>query len=146
MLVNILILLFLSILIFQIVQYMGKSVEGMTSSSSPNSNNTTMYIPYDPSDATSPNSANNAALTLAQHNAQNITYLHNQLSDIAGLQSEVNTNSANISELQQQVQGLVQQQASYAQGISSVNSGGSKKDAANSAVAQENAMNSSANS
>jgi|688.fasta_scaffold203345_2 hypothetical protein len=138
MLVNVLIILFSLLILVQAIHYYSPKfsyIEGLTNG--PNSS----YIPYDPSDATSPNSANNAALTLAQHNAQNITYLNNQLSELTSLQSEVTDISKNVVVLNQQVQGLVQQQAGYAQGIGNAQNNESKTSSINSAVQQVNAIN-----
>ena len=142
MLVNILILLFSLLILVQVIHYYTSSnfsyIEGLTNGTATATTTNSNYIPYDPSDTTSPNSANNAALTLAQHNAQNITYLNNQLSELSTLQSEVTDISKNVVSLNQQVQGLVQQQAGYAQGISNNQS---KSSAAASAAQQENAIN-----
>ena len=125
-LINILILLFILLISYQFI-YTNSYREGLTSTTG------TAFIPYDPNTPTSPNSANNAALTLAQQNSQNIVYLNNQFSELLSQQKEVNDIRLNVTSLNQQVAGLLKQQAGY---VSSVGSNG--KPSLQSATQQEN--------
>jgi len=68
------------------------------------------YVPYDL------NNPNNA-LILGQQNAGNINYLKGRIDDLMKLQSEVSDISGNVIILNQQVQGLVQQQAGLVQNV-----------------------------
>ena len=130
-LINILILIFLLLISYQFI-YTISYREGLTST------NGTAFIPYDPNNPTSPNSANNAALTLAQQNSQHIIYLNNQFSELLSQQKEINDISLNVISLNQQVAGLLKQQAGF---VSSVGSNG--KPNLQSATQQENAYTAS---
>lgn len=64
----------------------------------------------------------NDALILSKQNAANIQFLKGQYDEINGLQNEVNDLSSNVAALQTQVNGLVQSQQDYTNGITSTNS------------------------
>jgi|LauGreDrversion4_2_1035121.scaffolds.fasta_scaffold25213_3 hypothetical protein len=95
-LVNILILFFLFLIVYQLFLAMNV-IEGLEN----------QYQPYDT------NNPNNA-LILAQQNAGNIAYLKGRLDQYDGIVQEVQDISGNVASLQTQVDGLVQAQQSYA--------------------------------
>jgi hypothetical protein len=101
-LVNILILFFTILVIYQIfLAYSGYSIiEGLTS-------NNTEYQPYNTNDP-------NNALILAQQNAGNINVLENQVNNLSGLNQQVQDLSGNVAGLQEQVNNLVSAQNQYA--------------------------------
>lgn len=94
-LVNILILFFLFLIVYQLFLAMN-IIEGLEN----------QYQPYDT------NNPNNA-LILAQQNAGNIAYLKGRLDQYDGIVQEVQDISGNVAALQTQVDGLVQAQQSY---------------------------------
>ena len=96
-LVNILIIFFLFIIMYQIFLAMLPIVEGLEN----------QYEQYDT------NNPNNA-LILAQQNAGNIAYLKERLDDYQGAFQELQDLSGNVVSLQNQVNGLVQAQQDYA--------------------------------
>ena len=57
----------------------------------------------------------NSALILAQQNAGNIEYLKQRVENLSGIKERVDTMQESINSIQTQVDGLVQQQADYAQ-------------------------------
>ena len=93
-LINILILFFSFLIIYQILlAYFGDSVvEGLTK-----------YKPY----------GDNDALILAQQNAGNIIVLKSEIDDLTGLKQEFQDLSSNYSGLQSQVNSLVKAQNDY---------------------------------
>jgi hypothetical protein len=72
--------------------------------------NATEYQPYNTSDP-------NNALILAQQNAGNIEVLKGRVDGLDGVKDTIVTMQQNIDSIQTQVDGLVQQQADYAQDI-----------------------------
>jgi hypothetical protein len=101
-LVNILILFFTILVIYQIfLAYSGYSIiEGLTSDN-------TEYQPYNTNDP-------NNALILSQQNAGNINVLENQVNNLSGLNQQVQDLSGNVAGLQEQVNNLVSAQNQYA--------------------------------
>ena len=101
-LVNILILFFTILVIYQIfLAYSGYSIiEGLTSDN-------TEYQPYNTNDP-------NNALILSQQNAGNINVLENQVNNLSGLNQQVQDLSGNVAGLQDQVNNLVTAQNQYA--------------------------------
>ncbi len=95
-LVNILIVFFVFIILYQIFLATVPTVEGLEN----------QYQPYDTN-----NPAN--ALILAQQNAGNIAYIKERLDDYQGLYQEVQDISGNYASLQSQVDQLVQAQEQY---------------------------------
>ena len=109
-LVNILIIFFIVLILYQIL-LANNIIEGLQmNSTSPNTNtniNTNTYQPYDT------NNPNNA-LILAQQNAGNIAYLKQQIDSVLGMNQEVQDLSGNVTALQTQVNGILTQQQEYA--------------------------------
>lgn len=103
MLVNILIIFFILLLFYQTyIQVFGQALlEGLDNSSP---------IAYQPYDMNNPNNA----LILSQQNAGNIQYLQQQVAGLQGMQKEVNDLSLNIVTINEQIQGLIQQQQAAA--------------------------------
>jgi hypothetical protein len=100
MLISILIIFFLVLILYQIfLAIFGKSVEGME--------NGDTYADYDMN-----NSSN--ALILAQQNAGNISYLKERIDELMDLNGTVMDICGNIVQINEQMQGLVQQQADAA--------------------------------
>ena len=95
-LVNILIVFFVFIILYQIFLATVPTVEGLEN----------QYQPYDTN-----NPAN--ALILAQQNAGNIAYIKERLDDYQTLYKEVQDISGNYASLQDQVDQLVQAQEQY---------------------------------
>ena len=96
-LINLLILFFIALIIYQIILANDNSfVEGLTS-----------YQPYDT------NNPQNC-LILAQQNAGNIEVLKKQIDELTGLNTEVQDISGNVVTLQNQVVQLVAAQKQYA--------------------------------
>ncbi len=95
-LVNILIVFFVFIILYQIFLATVPTVEGLEN----------QYQPYDTN-----NPAN--ALILAQQNAGNIAYIKERLDDYQGLYQEVQDISGNYASLQSQVDQLIQAQQQY---------------------------------
>ena len=97
-LVNILILLFVIILGYQII-LANHIIEGLENGDD--------FKPYDT------NNPNNA-LILSQQNAGNINYLKNRMDTIQGVYQQVQDLSGNVQSLQDQVNSLVSAQQDYA--------------------------------
>lgn len=95
-LVNILIVFFIFLILYQIF-LATKMIEGMDN----------QYKPYDT------NNPNNA-LILAQQNAGNIEYLKERINSVQGLGQQIQDLSGNVQSLQTQVDGLLQSQQDYA--------------------------------
>ncbi len=95
-LVNILIVFFVILIIYQILLATHVVVEGLEN----------QYKPYDT------NNPNNA-LILAQQNAGNISYLKQQIDTLTGINQQVQDLSGNVQSLQTQVTGLIQAQQDY---------------------------------
>ena len=97
-LVNILILFFTILVIYQIfLAYFGYSIiEGLE--------NDETYKPYNSNDA----------LILSKQNAGNINVLENQVNNLSGLNQQVQDLSGNVAGLQEQVNNLVTAQNQYA--------------------------------
>ena len=95
-LVNILIVFFVFIILYQIFLATVPTVEGLEN----------QYQPYDTNNPSN-------ALILAQQNAGNIAYIKERLDDYQGLYQEVQDLSGNYSSLQSQVDQLVQAQQQY---------------------------------
>jgi len=101
MLVRILILFFLLLIIYQIILAIsGNLREGLENTNTNNSS----YKEYD---TKGPSGAN----ILAEQNAGNIAYLKQRLDELMDLKGTVMDVCGNIVQLQQQVNGLVQQQS-----------------------------------
>ena len=109
MLVNILILFFIILIGYQII-LANHIVEGLENNSSNATNADNTYTPYDTN-----NPAN--ALILSQQNAGNISYLKQRIDNVQGVFQQVQDLSANVSTLQDQVNGLVSAQQEYASQI-----------------------------
>lgn len=98
-LVNVLILFFISLLVYQIfLAYYGSTIEGLENAD---------YKEYDTNDP-------NNALILAQQNAGNISYLKGRIDEVMGLKTQVDKNTTSIDELNSQMNQLVQSQADAA--------------------------------
>lgn len=80
-------------------------VEGLTTETP---STATDYKPYNVSDP-------NNSLILAQQNAGNIEVLKGRIDDLDKMKSQVDTMQESITMMQTQMDGLVQQQAEYAQ-------------------------------
>ena len=126
MLVSVLIIIFSLLLIYQIIlAIFGENIlEGLEnadpSTSTPSApapapapSATSTYKDYNTSDPNNPN----GALILAQQNSGNIEYLKQRITELMGLQKQVTDISTNVDALNEQVAGLVQQQATYATSI-----------------------------
>jgi methyl-accepting chemotaxis protein len=109
-LVNILILFFIILIGYQII-LANHIVEGLenntTTATNANATNANTYTPYDT------NNPDNA-LILSQKNAGNIDYLKQRIDNVQDIFQEVQDLSANVSALQDQVNGIVSAQADYA--------------------------------
>ena len=106
MLVRILILFFLLLIIYQIILAIsGNFREGLENTNiSTNTNNNSSYKEYD-------TKGSSGANILAEQNAGNIAYLKQRLDELMDLKGTVMDVCGNIIQLQQQVNGLVQQQS-----------------------------------
>lgn len=111
LLIYLLIFLFLALIIYQSF-FSNTIVEGLENDSDTNASNTnnsnTTYQPYNMNDP-------NSALILAQQNAGNIEYLKQRVENLSGIKERVDNMQENINSMQTQIDGLVQQQADYAQ-------------------------------
>jgi len=114
LLIYLLIFLFLALLIYQMI-FSNVIVEGLengsdttTSNTSNTNNSNATYQPYNMNDP-------NSALILAQQNAGNIEYLKERVENLSGIKERVDNMQESINSIQTQVDGLVQQQADYAQ-------------------------------
>lgn len=103
-LVNILILFFIILIGYQII-LANRIVEGLENNA--NATNANTYTPYDT------NNPGNA-LILSQKNAGNIDYLKQRIDNVQDIFQEVQDLSANVSALQEQVNGIISAQADYA--------------------------------
>lgn len=104
MLLTILIIFFLSIIIYKILYYIATSfniIEGME-------NNSTEYKQYNGDDP----------MILAQQNAGNIEYLKSRMEEVNGVKNDVVTMKQDMQSMQVQIDGLVQQQADMATELS----------------------------
>ena len=95
MLVNVLIIFFIFLIVYQIILANYNVVEGLKNKNKTNKE----YKEYPPN-----------ALILSQQNAGNIEYLKKKTDDLQNIQSVVNDLSGNVASLQQQVNGLVSAQ------------------------------------
>ena len=95
-LVNILIIFFIFLILYQII-LASNIVEGLKN----------QYESYDT------NNPNNA-LILAQQNAGNISYLKERIDNVQGVYQQVQDLSGNVQNLQTQMNGLLQAQQDYA--------------------------------
>jgi peptidoglycan hydrolase CwlO-like protein len=113
LLIYLLIFLFLALIIYQLF-FSNTVIEGLensTETTSSTTNNTdATYQPYNMNDP-------NNALILGQQNAGNIEYLKQRVEDLSGIKERVDNMQENINSMQTQIDGLVQQQADYAQEI-----------------------------
>lgn len=113
MLLQILIVLFSSLIMYQLyLNYLKNSlIEGLESNNNTsNSEDTNTYKPYNLSDP-------NNSLILAQQNAGNIEVLKGRIDNLDGVKKRVDDMQQSIDMMQTQIDGLVQQQADYAQEI-----------------------------
>ena len=113
MLLQILIVLFSSLIMYQLyLNYFKNSlIEGLESNNNTsNSEDTNTYKPYNLSDP-------NNSLILAQQNAGNIEVLKGRIDNLDGVKKRVDDMQQSIDMMQTQIDGLVQQQADYAQEI-----------------------------
>jgi len=94
MLVNVLIIFFIFLIVYQIILANYNVVEGLK-----NNNSNKVYKDYPPN-----------ALILSQQNAGNIEYLKKKMDDLQNMNTVVNDLSGNVASLQQQVNGLVSAQ------------------------------------
>jgi len=114
MLVSVLIIIFSLLLIYQIIlAIFGENILEGLENADPSPSATSTYKDYNTSDPNNPN----GALILAQQNSGNIEYLKQRITELMGLQKQVTGISTNVDALNEQVAGLVQQQATYAQSI-----------------------------
>ena len=112
-LIYLLILLFSILIIYQLILALSKStnlIEGLDNSDSSGEGQGQDYKPYNLNDP-------NNALILSQQNAGNIEVLKGRIDTLDGLKEKVDNNIQNINSLQTQMEGLVQQQADFAQQI-----------------------------
>jgi hypothetical protein len=106
MLLKLLIAFFTTLLCFQIYLAIFNKptlLEGLTNSSE----TTSEYKPYNMNDP-------NNSLILAQQNAGNIEVLKDRVDDLNGVKKKVDDMQQSIDSMQTQINGLVQQQAEYA--------------------------------
>jgi hypothetical protein len=101
-LISLLILIFITLLIYQIILANNSIIEGLTPSST--------YQPYDT------NNPQNAMI-LAQQNAGNIQALKDQIGDISGVKNQVSQNTKNITTLQTQLAQMSSAQKNYANNL-----------------------------
>jgi hypothetical protein len=107
-LIYILIVIFVVIIVSQI--FLGKTsslIEGMDSTTPTTTTTpTTSYEPYNLNDP-------NSALILSQQNAGNIDFLKGRVDELANVKKDVDDLKQNVSLMQTQIDGLVQQQADF---------------------------------
>jgi hypothetical protein len=108
MFINILIIFFTILILYQIIQKVDNFTEGFTTT--PPSSSQQQYQSYDT------NNPNNA-LILGQQNAGNIQVLKQQMDSLLGLKKEVEDISGNLISLTEQVTALMQQQQSTAKSV-----------------------------
>lgn len=115
-LLHILIVLFVCIILYQIISNFiitNTLVEGMDTATDTNISSTTSstssptsYQPYNLNDP-------NSALILSQQNSGNIDYLKGRVDELSGIKKDVDDLKQNVSLMQTQIDGLVQQQADF---------------------------------
>ena len=125
-LIHILIIIFLVIIITQLFFERKTLVEGMddaststtdttstpttsttdTTSTPTTSTTDTTYQPYNLNDP-------NNSLILSQQNAGNINFLKGRIDELSGIKKDVDDLKQNVSSMQTQIDGLVQQQADF---------------------------------
>jgi methyl-accepting chemotaxis protein len=108
-LVNILILFFIILIGYQII-LANRIVEGLENNANATNANATNANTYTPYDTNNPDNA----LILSQKNAGNIDYLKQRIDNVQDIFQEVQDLSANVSALQEQVNGIISAQADYA--------------------------------
>jgi len=108
-LVNILILFFIILIGYQII-LANRIVEGLENNANATNANATNANTYTPYDTNNPDNA----LILSQKNAGNIDYLKQRIDNVQDIFQEVQDLSANVSTLQDQVNGIISAQADYA--------------------------------
>jgi hypothetical protein len=115
MIVSLLIIFFIILISYQLILAIwGNNVlEGLENATTTTTPSVQTYQEYNTNDPNNPNSA----LILAQQNAGNIEYLKQRVNDLMGMKQQVTDISLNVVALNDQVAGLVQQQATYAQSI-----------------------------
>ncbi len=97
MLLTILIIFFISILLYNLICLSMKLIEGMENE----------YQEYDKNDP-------NNYMILAQQNAGNIDYLKSRMDELNNVKTDINDMKQNISSMQIQLDGLVQQNSEMA--------------------------------
>jgi uncharacterized protein YoxC len=109
-LINALIIIFIVLICYQIFLAFSKNnlVEGLENADTSKSQGQTEYKPYNVNDP-------NNALILAQQNAGNIEVLKGRLDNLEENNKKIPDMQLQINAIQTQVDGLVQQQAEYAQ-------------------------------
>ena len=112
LLIYILISIFLVLFGYQIFLaiFPDKVIEGLENETTTTTTNTTEYQPYNVSDP-------NNSLILAQQNAGNIEVLKGRIDKFDGVKENIDRMQENINSMQVQVDGLVQQQADFAQDL-----------------------------
>lgn len=109
-LIYILIVVLLAIMIFQVFFDKDTLVEGLESDTTTTDTNTnTLTTEYQPYNLSDPNSA----LILSQQNAGNINYLKERIDELTSVKKDVDDLKQNVSLMQTQIDGLVQQQADF---------------------------------
>lgn len=102
-------LIFLFLLLISYQLFLGRCgatlIEGLE-----NDTPTSSYKPYNVNDP-------NNALILCQQNAGNIDYLKIRVDELGGIKQRVDNMQQNIDLMQTQIDGIVQQQADYAQDL-----------------------------
>jgi hypothetical protein len=111
MLIYVLIMLFILLISYQMyVSFTSNTntlIEGLENATKPPS----MVIEYIPYNLGDPNNS----LILSQQNAGNIEVLKGRIDNLDGIKNKVDDMQQNINSMQVQMDGLVQQQADYAQ-------------------------------
>ena len=110
MLIYVLIIIFMLLIAYQIFLSFNTNtlIEGLENNNTNTSTNTKEYQPYNLGDP-------NNALILSQQNAGNIEVLKGRVDTLDGIKNRVDDMQQNINSMQVQIDGLVQQQADYAQ-------------------------------
>jgi hypothetical protein len=110
MLIYVLIIIFMLLIAYQIFLSFNTEtlIEGLENNNTNTSTNTKEYQPYNLGDP-------NNALILSQQNAGNIEVLKGRVDTLDGIKNRVDDMQQNINSMQVQIDGLVQQQADYAQ-------------------------------
>lgn len=108
MLIYVLIIIFMLLIAYQIFLSFNTNslIEGLENTNT----NTKEYQPYNLGDP-------NNALILSQQNAGNIEVLKGRVDTLDGIKNRVDDMQQNINSMQVQMDGLVQQQADYAQDL-----------------------------